>query len=391
MTLNPTRPLAALIALMWLGGCATAPPEAPAPKPPAETSTSAPAEASQATTTGAPALPERLTRVMLASCNDQDKPQDFWGQLQSEQPDLFIYGGDNVYGDIRKKPDGTIEFLDGDMERLAETYQTLGASPEFQEFRANIPILPIWDDHDYGKNDAGADFPFKKEAEALFLDFWEVPADDARRQREGLYRAWMFGEAGERVQIILLDTRTFRGPLKETPRRNAPGMERYVPDPESSATVLGEAQWAWLEAELKKPADVRLLVSTIQVIADGHGWERWGLLPRERQRLYDTIVRSRAAGVVILSGDRHQGALYRITPEGGYPLYELTSSSLNLSFGGGEEAGPHRIGDMFAPENYGLIEFDWAAREIRLRLLDLKGAPVMEQKISMKDLNFKTP
>ncbi|MEL6181267.1 MAG: alkaline phosphatase D family protein, partial [Myxococcota bacterium] len=154
---------------------------------------------------------------------------------------------------------------------------------------------------------------------------------------------------------------------------------------------LGEAQWEWLEDELRKPADVRLLVSTVQVIADGHGWERWGLLPRERKRLYDTIARTQAAGVVLLSGDRHQGALYSYTPEGGYPLYELTSSSLNLSFGGADEAGPHRIGAMFAPENYGLIEFDWETRTIALRLHDLKGAKVIEQMIALKTLAVKAP
>jgi alkaline phosphatase D len=105
------------------------------------------------------------------------------------------------------------------------------------------------------------------------------------------------------VQVILLDTRFFRSPLKPTDQRNAPGRERYLPDEDPTKTMLGEAQWAWLADRLREPAEVRLIVSSVQVLAEGHGWERWGNFPRERQRLYDLIRDTGARGVVYLSGD----------------------------------------------------------------------------------------
>ncbi len=58
---------------------------------------------------------------------------------------------------------------------------------------------------------------------------------------------------GMRVQVILLDMRWFRSPLKITDQRGAPGKERYLPDPDPTKTMLGETQWAWLADELRKP------------------------------------------------------------------------------------------------------------------------------------------
>ena len=126
----------------------------------------------------------------------------------------------------------------------------------------------------------------------------------------GVYHAEIHGPIGQRVQIILLDTRTFRAPLEPTNDWNAPGKERYMPDPDPAKTMLGEAQWRWLRAQLEQPAELRLIVSSVQVLAEGHGFERWGNLPLERQKLFDLIAESGASDVVFLSGDRHFGALY---------------------------------------------------------------------------------
>ncbi len=108
--------------------------------------------------------------------------------------------------------------------------------------------------------------------------------------------------------------------------------------------MLGAEQWAWLAEELRKPAELRLIVSSTQVLAEGHGWERWGNFPLEKQKLIDTIRTSGAKGVVLLSGDRHIGALYRETPDGLYPLYEATSSGLNMVYWAAKEPGPNRLG-----------------------------------------------
>jgi hypothetical protein len=72
-------------------------------------------------------------------------------------------------------------------------------------------VLGTWDDHDFGRNDAGADYKLKAVTRDLALSFMEVPIGDPRWTREGLYGAYDFGPAGQKTKVILLDNRYFAG------------------------------------------------------------------------------------------------------------------------------------------------------------------------------------
>jgi alkaline phosphatase D len=317
-----------------------------------------------------------LTRIAFGSCADQKLAQPIWEAVLAYRPELFVFAGDNVYGDVSSPALGELE----------AAYAQAAMLEGYNRVRREIPHLAIWDDHDYGQNDAGGDFPYKTETQALFLDFWNVPADDPRRQREGIHASAMFGPEGQRVQVILLDTRFFRSPLKPTDQRGAPGKERYVPDDDPAKTMLGEAQWTWLEQELRKPAEVRLLVSSIQVLAEGHGWERWGNLPRERQKLLDLIGRTGANGVVILSGDRHVGGLYAATAGAPYRLTENTSSGINKFFPGAGDLQGNRLGAVYGRENFGTVDIDWWSGTVTLAVRGMNGEKMREATLRLEDL-----
>jgi alkaline phosphatase D len=316
-----------------------------------------------------------LTRIAFGSCAHQAKPQPIWDAVLDYRPELFIFAGDNVYGDVTSAA----------MTELEAAYAMAAGIKGYARVREAVPVLAVWDDHDFGRNDGGADFAHKEAAKRLFLDFWSVPDGDPRRTREGIYHARTFGPEGMRLQVVLLDTRTFRSPLMPTGERDAPGKERYLPDPDPTKTMLGAAQWAWLRTRLEQPAELRLIVSSVQVLADGHGWERWGNLPAERDRLFELIEETGAQGVVFLSGDRHVGALYR-RPGGPYDLYELTSSGINMAYAFNREAGPRRLGAVYGAENFGTIDIDWWAREIRLAVRRVNGEPVREVAIPLSAL-----
>ena len=140
--------------------------------------------------------------------------------------------------------------------------------------------------------------------------------------------------------------------------------------------MLGEAQWLWLRAQLEQPAQVRLIVSSVQVLAEGHGWERWGNLPRERERLLALITETAAENVIFLSGDRHVGGLYHRPAAGAQGLHEITSSGLNMAYPGAAEAGPLRLGAVYGAANFGTIDIDWWAGEALLSVRALNGEPV---------------
>lgn len=323
-----------------------------------------------------PALPQKVQRIAFGSCIDQKKPQPIWRAVLASQPDLFIFGGDNVYAS--KRP--------WQSNALQTAYATQATQAGFVQLRKEIPHLAIWDDNDMGPNDGGADFSNKQLAKDAFLDFWQLPANDPRRQREGLYHAYQFGPVGQRVQVILLDTRWFKSRPKVTDQRDAPGKERYLPDADPQKTMLGDAQWQWLEMQLKQAADVRLIVSGIQVVAEGHGWESWHNFPKELEKLEHLIQRTQAKGVVFLSGDRHIGAIYKSKRGNSYPLYELTSSGITHAWTTAKEAGPNRLGDLITQNHFALIDFNWAQKQIQLGFQNTQGEWLKQQSIDLSEL-----
>lgn len=337
-----------------------------------------------------------LTRIAFGSCAKQDKPQPIWDAIVELKPQLFLFLGDNIYGDTT------------DMEELKAKYKLLGNQPGYQKLKQTCPVLATWDDHDYGANDAGADFPMKRDSQRVFLDFFEAPKDDPRRSREGVYSAQVFGPVGKRVQVILLDTRYFRSPLKPGMMPGEPGegsRGQYAPDNDPKSTILGETQWKWLEEQFKVPAEIRLIGSSFQLIADDHGFEAWCNFPRERTRFLNLLIDKDVRGVIILSGDRHLAEISRIPsqpspyyrPEDvAYPLVDITSSSLNAPSGNMTKAGTrfineinsHRVGLQYFDTNFGAILIDWDQPDpvVRLQVRDEKGGVVLQYRMALSEL-----
>lgn len=313
---------------------------------------------------------QTLTRLGFGSCNHHDRSQDMWPVAAAKNPQLFLAIGDNVYGDYGYRGGAALG-------SFRAAYEQQAGHAEFQAFRRQVPMMATWDDHDYGPNDSGGSFFAKEWSERIFETFWHSP--ERVKARPGIYDSVMIGPDGKRVQLIMLDTRFFRSNLVEGEFvENLGGYDQNL-DPQ--ATMLGAEQWAWLQRELAKPADLRILVSSIQVLTDAHRWEAWSRMPLERERLYEALADRNGGGLVMLSGDRHQGAIYKHRPEAlGEEVWEFTSSSMNLAFlresGTDREPDPKRVTPMVAQENFGMVEIDWAVREVTFDLLDDSGATI---------------
>jgi alkaline phosphatase D len=323
-----------------------------------------------------------LARIAFGSCSDQEKPLPIFDKIADLKPDLYLALGDNVYADVKPEP-GLSE-----MASLKRKYEKLAALPGWQRLTKTCPVLATWDDHDYGKNDVGVEYPHKDESQQLFLDFFGVPKDSPRRAQKGVYNAAVFGPEGKQVQVILLDLRYFRSPLKKGDRP-APGTRTrpYLPNTDPGATMLGAEQWAWLEAQLRRPAELRLLVSSIQVVPDEHIHEKWANLPAERDRLYKLLRDTKANGVVILSGDRHMAEISMEPKAIDYPLYDVTSSGLNQ---GSQvwrvpEANRYRVGTMTHGDNFGLVTIDWSATDpvVSLQVRDVDGEITLKDSVPL--------
>lgn len=312
-----------------------------------------------------------LSRIGFGSCASQERPQPVWDAVLAQNPDLFILLGANIYADT------------DNAAIMKQKYDQLGAVPGFQRLRAACPLLAIWDGHDFGTNTAGTENQNKDAAQKLFLDFFKESTDSPRWKRAGLYAGSLFGPEGKRVQVIMLNTRYHRSPLKTSGRE-------FVADSDPSRTFLGAEQWKWLEEQLRIPAEVRLICSSIQVVADEHPYEKWANFPKERDRLYNVIRETKASGVIFLSGDRRLAELSQTDAGIGYPIYDLTSSGLNMGNQRwkGVEKNSKRVATMTYGDNFGMVQIDWEKPDpqIRLQIRNVDGEVTIQQKLDLSVL-----
>jgi alkaline phosphatase D len=314
-------------------------------------------------------------KILFGSCLHQDKPQPIWQAMNQEQADLFVLLGDNVYGDTE------------DMAELKAKYTKQWAKSGMQTMLANTPTIGIWDDHDFGENDAGAEYPQKEASRQIMLDYFNVPNDSPRRTRaDGIYTSYTLTQAKVKVQIILPDLRWNRSPLESVGRvkyvlSKAPNnLGPYLPSKDVSTTMLGETQWQWLEQQLQQPADVRILATSLQFLPEFSGWESWANLPHERQRFLALLEKYQIDNLVIVSGDTHWSELSQVKRENGKLLWEMTASGLTEEW---KNVSPnkHRVGDSYAKANYGVIEI--LGNKLTMMIKDVTGKEVMIKTISI--------
>ena len=298
----------------------------------------------------------------LGSCLDQDREQSIWSAIKKENVDGFIFLGDNVYGDIPS----------GKLSKMKTAYQTQkDRLPRW--LMDEKDILAIWDDHDFGINDGGGDYPFKQESEKMFLDFWKVQNSDPRRKREGIYFKQTKIIEGVEIDIIGLDTRYFRSKLKGK-------NKAYQPNNDSSATILGQDQWDWLKSSIfNSSAEIIIILSSIQILATNHPYEKWDNFPLERNKLLNLMaIAAKDKTIIAVTGDRHKSGIYQ-----NQDFVEITASSLNRPASRGKETDPLLIGNTYRVKNYGILNIEPSKNKITVSIHNKNG-----QKLNSKIINI---
>jgi len=265
-----------------------------------------------------------LNRLLFASCNKHMKDQPLWKLLSREQGDLFIWGGDNVYADGKGI---------GEVQRA---YQHQNQVADYVAFKSEIPILGIWDDHDYGKNNGGHEFTHKRLSQQFALDFFGVPTSSPKRKQEGLYSSHTFGAGPEQIKIILLDSRYFKD--------ITPG------------SLLGEVQWSWLEEELlNSKASLHLIVSSISVLTPKTiHTEEWADYSAEKARLKNLLKKS-GRPYLYLTGDRHFSDIFTNDDELEFLSSGMTHNAEGIVRPLIRAQYPHPV----FVRNYGVVDIKW--------------------------------
>lgn len=313
----------------------------------------------------------KLTRIAFGSCADQNLDQSILNEVVKKQPQLFVYLGDNIYGDSYN------------IHELEARYGKLSCKKEFQNLITHTNVIATWDDHDYGHNDSGDDYEPKEESKQVFLKFFGEENNAARQSHKGVYTSYTYGDSSNLVQIILLDLRTFRTPLIGSFENG------YSPNYDSTASMMGAVQWNWLRSELLKPAKLRIIASSSRFDTEADGGESWGNFPDEQERMFQLIRDTHANGVLFLSGDIHFGELCKRKENGLYPIYDCTASPL-ARHANEPWFNPYQIVTSPVGYNFGALDIDWEQTDplLTFHIFNLSGTETVNHSFHLSEIHF---
>jgi len=309
-------------------------------------------------------------RVAMGSCTyinepAYDRPGRPFGStygifdvIADQEPDLMLWLGDNIY---LREPDW------GSRSGYLHRYTHTRSTPDLQRLLRSTKHYAIWDDHDFGPNDADGSWVHSAIAREAFELFWANPTTGVPGAEHTIATAFEHGD----IHFFLMDNRTER----------VPGDLRTT-----SPQMLGKAQLDWLIRALKySRAPFKMVAMGGQVLNSAAIYENYATIPDERAELLRRIEEEGITGVVFLTGDRHFTELSEVTLKDGRKIHDLTVSPLTSGTFPPKEENTNRVqGTVVETQNFALLDFTGKRNErvMTIRVFDAAGALQWERAIS---------
>lgn len=289
------------------------------------------------------------------------KGLEIFSAMEKMPAEAMLWLGDNVY------------LREGDWDTksgIYHRYTHFRSQETLQSFWKKFHHYAIWDDHDYGPNDADRSFVNKALSLEAFKDFWANPNYGFYNRDDCITGMFSYND----VDFFLLDNRSFRSP-----------NDRKTGERE----ILGEEQLQWLiDALVSSRARFKIVAIGGQLLNPAAVYENHATYAAERKRILDLIAEEEIENVIFLSGDRHKTELSKWESENGIVIYDFTSSPLSsTSYNSIEEPNSLRVeGTHYGKQNFGMMNFkgSWEDRVLILQTYDQKGKLVWEHEIDAK-------
>lgn len=283
------------------------------------------------------------------------KGNEIFTQIASSNSEFMLWLGDNIY---LREADWTSK------TGIYYRYTHFKSMPEIQKLWKSMHHYAIWDDHDFGPNDADRSFVNKDITLKAFQDFWGNQSFGINGKK-GITSMFSFNDA----DFFLLDNRYYRSPNQ---RKTG---ERHI---------LGNEQIEWLIDNLvNSKATFKFVAIGGQFVSDAAVYENHATFPDERNRIISLIDQEKIKNVIFLNGDRHKTEMSKITTANGIDIYEYTSSPLSSkSYNTSDEPNTLRIeGTHVSTQNYGQIELSGTSEErvAVMRCFNSKGKLMWER------------
>ncbi len=265
--------------------------------------------------------------VAFASCARTGSRHAVFTAIRNLHPLFFLHMGDLHYENIKRN----------DRDKFRRAFGRVLRSPTQAALYRKVPFAYVWDDHDYGKNNADSTSPARAAARLTYREYvphYPLPGEgDAP-----IYQAFSVG----RVRFILTDLRSER----------------------TATSMLGADQKKWLFDELLNSAkDHALLVWVSTVTWTGEpepGSDRWAGYADERREIANFVKSHGIAGLCILSGDAHMLAIdngeHTGFADGGGPAIPLFQAAALDQLGSVKTRGrPFTYGPIPGGGHFGLM------------------------------------
>jgi len=316
----------------------------------------------------------------------------YFNQSQYDRPGK-PYGNDSAIFEVMAQTPASFMLWLGDnwYTREVDFYSDWGlyyrasltrSLPILQNFWKAMPHYAIWDDHDYGWNDADKSYPLKETSRKVFMNAWTNPSYG--EDKEGTYTKITKND----VDFFMLDDRWFRSADEMADSVNG--------KPNVDKLMWGKKQMEWLKNSLlisngNVNISFRIIATGSQVLNPVSPYDCAAHYPAELEELKAFIKENKINGVLFLDGDRHHSEVIQVKQAGSYPLYDVTASPLTSGsnkFGGPEKNNPYRVMGLEDTQNFSKVTVSGGKknRMLKIEFISPKGAKLAEWSVNEKEL-----
>jgi len=274
--------------------------------------------------------------IAFGACANTGSNARVFDTIRQHDPLFFLNTGDLHYEDIQTS-----------LERFfRQSYDRVLKSPRQSRLYRHVPLVYMWDDHDYGPNDSNAASYSRTVARMtyqLYVPHYPLPLGTGDVP---IYQAFSIG----RVRFILTDLRSERDP------------QAWPDRPEK--TMMGSLQKKWFKEELMAARESHSLivwVCSMPWIDDypSRRTDTWNGYKYERREIANFIRNNDLTKrMCMLSGDAHMLAIddgthsdYADGGGAGFPVM----CSASLSRYPSEKGGPHSEGYVAGTRQFALM------------------------------------
>lgn len=278
-------------------------------------------------------LNKKGARIGIMSCmNDMfgDK-KNSWKAAQATDVDYLFFIGDSVYGDLL--------ILHGPGYLWSRYIETRKNVP-FYRWKNLKPVIAIWDDHDFGKNNKGGDYKHKDYAYHYFQAFFaQEPTEGDQTYLQGYANSKYFQAFGQ--NFVFFDGRYYRG------LTNTAGQKGF----------FGIEQIDWMSQVVYDRPKPTLILSGSPFFGRLEKTASYEVNAPEEMEYFFNKVSTWRAPALFVGGDLHYSEVSSVDRSAvGYDTVEIISSCMHSTKKSKyyDNPNPHRHG--YLKENFIVLE-----------------------------------